>query len=373
MAITNPEKSIKVAYIVSTLKRSGPTRQLLNIINGLDRSCFSPYVLTLSPEPDDSMKHEFETLSIPVFSLGLGRVMGAILARRQLSAWLKTIGPDIVHTQGIRADTLVSTLPYPHLITIRNYPYLDYSMTYGNLLGKLMAELHISVLRKTEQVMAVSNAVSKQLLQHDVKSDIILNGVDTDYYCPVSDGEKKQIRNQLGLPTDSVIVVATGHIVERKNPDSTVKAVLNNKNWLLILVGDGILFGELSKRYAQHNNIRMVGRQISVLPWLHASDFFVSASRAEGLPNAALEAMACGLPCVLSDIVPHQELLTPEPDAGVLVNGEDPDSLYNGLAKLLQKRDIHAHAARSSAINNFSAKKMSAQYQKVYKTMINLY
>ena len=64
----------------------------------------------------------------------------------------------------------------------------------------------------------------------------------------------------------------------------------------MIFVGGGSLEKESGAKHEGDERIRFTGHVDDVLPYLHAADFFVLASRSEGMPNAALEALACNLP-----------------------------------------------------------------------------
>ena len=77
---------INIGYIVSTLRRSGPIMQLLNIVKYLDRDNFNPIVITLSPEGRDSMREKFSQAGIPIVSLNLSRMEGIFLIKKKLSA-----------------------------------------------------------------------------------------------------------------------------------------------------------------------------------------------------------------------------------------------------------------------------------------------
>src|SRR5690606_9558118 len=99
-----------ILYIVSTLKRSGPTNQLFNIIIYLDRSVFEPVLITLSPEPEDSRWQDYQSLGVQMHSLNLSRLGGLFFAKSNLEKLIKKIQPDLIHTQGIRADFLISKL-----------------------------------------------------------------------------------------------------------------------------------------------------------------------------------------------------------------------------------------------------------------------
>ncbi|EJF7529755.1 glycosyl hydrolase family 1, partial [Escherichia coli] len=96
----------KVLYVVSTLKRSGPINQLYNLINNFSKYEFDLTIVTLSPEPQDSKLDDFINLGINVITLGLSRLKGVFFAKHKLKKIIDKINPDIVHSQGVRADYL---------------------------------------------------------------------------------------------------------------------------------------------------------------------------------------------------------------------------------------------------------------------------
>jgi glycosyltransferase involved in cell wall biosynthesis len=343
---------------------------LLNIIRGLDNARFTAEVLTLSPEPHESLASEFLAANVKINTLGLGRVAGLVLARRRLESWIRKTAPHVIHTQGIRADTLVSQLGCLQVATLRNYPFADYVQTYGRTLGNLMARWHTKVLRRSSRVVAVSKSVSAAMRAHGLQLDVVYNGVDDLEYWPPSADEKWRLRDALGLPRDRLVLIATGHLSKRKNPGAMAKAVCGNQAWELVMLGDGPLADAMRQQWGGCGNIRFAGRQSNVLSWLQAADVFISTSRAEGLPNAVMEAMACGLPCVLSNIEPHRELLEPLQDAGVLVDGEDSQAVVAGIERIVARRELASRAARESVTTYFSASKMSAGYQRIYAEMV---
>src|SRR5690554_2914775 len=134
----------KILYIVSTLKRSGPTNQLFNVINHLDRSQFEPHLVTLSPEPADNRWKEFQDINVKLYSLKLSRLQGLLFAKYKLGRLIEAIKPDLIHTQGIRADAIVSSLgmKIPHVATIHNFAPDDYISKFGGLKGRIMVKHH---------------------------------------------------------------------------------------------------------------------------------------------------------------------------------------------------------------------------------------
>ncbi len=99
----------KILYVVSTLKRSGPTNQLYNIVNNLDLKLFSYLIVTLSSEPKDSMKSAFLNVNSEIYSLNFSRLGGLLRASLNLKNIIAEYNPDIIHSQGIRSDKLIST------------------------------------------------------------------------------------------------------------------------------------------------------------------------------------------------------------------------------------------------------------------------
>nr|WP_281623687.1 glycosyltransferase family 4 protein [Thioalkalivibrio sp. ALE21] len=350
--------------MVSTLRRSGPTRQLLNVVSQLHRWGCSVRVLTLSPEPEDSLWYDFADEGINVGSLSLGRAEGMWAGRKRIKAWVEKHGVKVLHTQGIRADSMVAGLGLPHVATLRNYPFEDYPMLYGRFRGWAMAKWHLHALRTVSRPVVVSWGLAGMLQEIGMHLDVVQNGVDVEHFLvPAS---KWRAKEAVGCVGERPLAVATGHLIGRKDPETAINAVASLEGLDLVLLGDGDLRSELERRWGDHKRVRFVGRVEDVRQWLHAADVFVSPSRSEGLPNAVMEAMACGVPCVLSDIPPHRELLESEPAAGELFAAGDAAMMANALRRVLKNKEAASVAARKNAVERFSAEVMAGNYRKLY-------
>lgn len=365
----------KVLYIVSTLSRCGPTNQLFNIIKYLDRDRFEPYLITLSPEPKDSRWDDYKKLGVKLYSLNLSRFSGFFFSKNNVSKIVNEIKPDLIHTQGIRADSISSSLKstLPKICTVRNFPQEDYVMTYGKLKGYLMVYQHVKAFRKLACCVGVSQAVEKNLKDKFdiIKTDSITNGVDTEIYLPAASEEKEKLREKHRIPQESNIWISSGHLSVRKDPIFLINQWKSNfandlKN-ILLFIGDGDLHDECLSLASETNNIRVLGRVNNVSDFLQASDYFVSASKAEGLPNTVIEALACGLPVLLSNIGPHREIFDMDEKIGSLFTLNDEHMFSVGVAHILAqpKENISASALRL-AKQRLSAKKMSDRYQELY-------
>lgn len=369
---------INVLYITSTLTRSGPVNQLFNIVSNLDRSLYNPMIVTLSPETDDSLINRFIKGGISVKSLDLSRVQGMFLAKTRLRRIISEFKPAIIHTQGLRADVLSSkiTCKAKKIATIRNYPQIDFVMTYGKLLGRLYAYYQISALKRMDRCVGVSASVKNNLIRSFNLNNVehILNGVRVDKYYPVDNEVKQKTRRELGLDSADFIFLTSLGKDSRKNGALIAKAsaLLNvHKHIKFIFIEEGTQYNICKEITSGNENIIYAGRVSNVEDYMHASDVYISASLAEGLPNAVLEALSTGLPVILSDIGPHLEIMEKAPKATFTFEKHNVKDLVSKIQHLKNSVDFDKlkNQSRNYACNNFSAEFMSNEYQKLYYEM----
>ncbi|MCP1338545.1 glycosyltransferase family 4 protein [Idiomarina sp. M1R2S28] len=334
--------------------------------------------MTLSPEESDSLKSDFVGKGIQVRTLNLSRLAGLFFSAKALKKIIADEKPDIIHTQGVRSDSLAVKVSSttPCIATVRNFPQLDLPMTYGSFKGKLLELAQLKALREMSAVCGVSKAVTQNLIQYYGLKNVtcVLNGVDTERYNPVSSAVKKEFRERLDLPVSDYQFVSTGHLSGRKNPARLIKAFKEafgeSEEVSLVLVGGGELESEC-KLLAKDLNIHFTGRVTNVSDYLAASDCFVSASLAEGMPNAALEAMASGLPVILSDIPPHKEIFELNSNVGYQFRLNELDELALKLKNMTSNNRNSYTAALSNIIDSeLSADVMASRYMSLYQSTL---
>ena len=365
----------KVQFLVSTTVRAGPTKQLLNLCKHLPEFGYNPSVLTLSPDPVDSLGPEFGTAGIEVESLEMSRIAGALGARRRILSHIQMRKPDILHTSGIRSDALGLTVCglVPHVLTVRNIAWDDYPKKFGRLRGSLMAIQHLRTIRRAQHVVACSNSIAERL--SEIREDIraIPNGVDTVEFQPAPQSERDSLSNRLGLSASRRLVISVGALISRKQPEQVLQAFLSSelyKSADLIFLGDGPLREKLEGIAGTNPRIRILGQVDNVIDYLRTADVFVSASMSEGLPNSALEALACGVPCVLSNIAAHRELGLDESGAGRIAALNDPNDIARQLSQVaaMDKVEI-SNSARELVERRYSASIMTQRYAALYVSL----
>jgi len=209
----------------------------------------------------------------------------------------------------------------------------------GHVVGRMRRAVSRFVSHNAA-VVALNREGMSELNQTGCRQSYCLpNGVDSRRFHPVSIDERLALRRSLGLPEEAVIFLFTGRFVFSKGIDQLVKAFeifitgRGEENSILCLVGSG-------EGQAEAVDIPTAPEICSwspvedVSPLLQAADVFVFPSRREGLPNAVLEALAVGLPCVLSNIEPHRELAETNPQANIrFFPSGDAAALAAGLAQ----------------------------------------
>ncbi len=348
--------------------------QLLNILRHLDSGRFRPLIITLSPEPADSMKPLFDAADIPVRSAALSRAR-SFFHRRWRSRIERLAGVTlesrcVIHSQGLRADSVSGHFlrGLPRLATARNDPFDDYVMKYGRLAGKWMARAQLRAMREIPVVVACSAMLAAKLRGHGLEPLVIRNGVDTATFRPPAPDERGIVRQQLGIAPGARAGVCIGALAHRKDPLAVVRAVraIDDPTLVMTFVGAGELEEALRRASAGDPRIRFAGQTDSVLPFLMAADFLVSASISEGLPNSVLEALACGLPVILSDIASHVEVLEIAPGSGLLYRLGDDAALAGSIRRAISAAGAGTGLTGAQAQALVGAEAMSRSYQDLY-------
>lgn len=161
-------------------------------------------------------------------------------------------------------------------------------------------------------------------------------GVDTKAFDNIQ-VNRTEMRKTLGLPEDALMAIAMGDIVPRKNYKAAIEAVakVNRPNLHYIICGKGPQIDELkslSTNLGVAEQIHFLGVRSDIKELALASDMFLFASLQEGLPRSTMEAMSAGLPCVISKIRGHVDLIENE-QGGLLLDVND----IEGFAVALQR------------------------------------
>jgi glycosyltransferase involved in cell wall biosynthesis len=361
---------VKILFLISTLEKAGPTNVMFNIVKYLDRNKVVPVILTLSSEPSVSRKKDFEDLGVEVFTYKKSRLYWLFSGLQSFRDLVDQIGPHIIHSHSLRADISSDKhlRRYYRISTVHGDLYANYKDRYNMLLGWFFSKRQVDSIARLELAVACSKSVEELYKKKISRLTCIQNGVDDDQFAPV-DG-KVMLRQRLGLPSDRCLYISIGSLIKRKDPETIIKAFLQRDTFKpasLVFVGTGDLEHTLRQQYGAYPEIIFKGFVNNVSEYLQASDFFISASVSEGLPNTVLEALGCGVPVLLSDIPSHQEILTINSDAGALFRCADINGLSHAMNQLSERNSsLMREAALHIVHDKLNARSMARQYQAIY-------
>ncbi|HHV71474.1 MAG TPA: glycosyltransferase family 4 protein [Clostridia bacterium] len=203
-------------------------------------------------------------------------------------------------------------------------------------------------------------------------------GVDLNKFVPQTLEKKKELRKQYGYSDDDFILIYVAEMSYRKHQDLLIKVVdiLKNKipNVKLLLVGDGKLIEEYKqqvKNLKLENYVHFLGYRRDVPNLMTLADIAVSASRQEGLPVNVMEAMATGLPLVVTDCRGNRDLVV-NGENGFVVALDDVDGFAGAIEKLYNLEELRTKFGRANLemIKKYSLENVMRYMEEIYRDYI---
>jgi len=207
--------------------------------------------------------------------------------------------------------------------------------------------------------------------------EAIGNGVDVARFHPLTDpAERAALRASLDTPPDAVVILMTGRLVAEKGHPELVEA-MRQVDAMLWIAGErlpsdhaGSIDAALAAAASDpvlRRRVRLLGHRADMPALLRAADIFTLPSHREGMPRSIIEAMACGLPVVATNIRGAREEVVQGADAastGALVPVRDPAALAAALNRLVADPALRAHqgaAGRARAVELYDEDKVVAR------------
>jgi len=258
----------------------------------------------------------------------------------------KDRGPDIVYCffslpAGMVGLFIKLIYKVPYYVFLRGMDVPGFCGGEFSFWNRVLVPIIKYIWIKADRIIANSQALrklaSETLKNKEIK--VLSNGIDTDFFTPMERAQK----------SDKIKILFVGRLKEYKGVSyllDAMKILLGNIHNCLILeiVGEGPAKNALIKR-----SLRLgIADRITFSGWCsradikrkyQEADIFVNLSLDEGMPNTVLEAMACGLPIIASDIPPHRELIEHGKN-GLLTLVNDSRALAENLEYLIKEDDV---------------------------------
>jgi len=303
--------------------------------------------LTYSPGgiPEQIKKSTLAKIQFPFFMLSL--------LLRTLSRAKRY---DIIHSHwvmpGIAGVIVKKIFKKPLVVTVREN---NTAIVANNFLLRY-------VLKKADIIIVNNEQYERDILRIGVEKEKmrrILNGVN-DIFKP---GNKADARTKLKVPNNKKIIIFVGSLIQRKGPKDVMESFFRlkkkHKDLMLVYIGEGALKEELENEANKppcKPDILFLGKKepTEIKNWLNASDIFCLPTKKDGIPNAMVEAMACEVPVVMSNIGGIPDVIE-NWKSGIMVKPGNIDGFCSALDALIRdkkKRERMGKEGRKALLKN---------------------
>lgn len=360
---------------------------LWKLLSGMDRDAFVPLVISLIPlEP---MAERIAALGIRVESLQMRRGLPSPGALITLVRLLRQFKPDLIQTWMYHAD-LLGALARPLVAFSAHRPRLVWNIRQTDLdprltsqATRLVARLngHISRLAPDRIICCSESAreVHRTLGYRGAILNVIPNGFDLVHFRPDPE-HRADLRMQLGLSANCPLIGLVARFDPQKDLPNFLGAaalVLATRSECQFLIcGRGMdssspVLGEWIRNAGLGNAIHLLGPRSDTPMVFAALDILVSSSAyGEGFPNVIGEAMACGVPCVVTDVGDSGLIVD---DTGITVPPRDSNALAAAILGLLDEGpDALARrgsAARARIASKYALPRIIKRYAELYQSL----
>jgi len=377
---TDSDRLIKVAFIITDLDTGGAEMMLLKMLERLDAR-FAPHVISLTSMGEVGLN--IQALSIPVESLGMGPRVPNPLAFFRLVHQLKKLNPDVVHTWMYHADLLgglAARLAGRSAVAwgIRQSNFGRKSKLLTRVVGGACATLS---RRVPDRILCCSEKARLVHVGYGYAADKIIvlpNGFDLVRFKPDAWAREK-MRAELGVRDDTLLVGLIGRYDPEKNHAGFFEAAGRLHRRIptahFVLAGNEIdernhklmqLVEAAGVRHVTH----LLGLRSDIPQLMAALDVLASSSYGEAFPNVLGEAMACGVPCAVTDVGDSAYIVS---DTGRVIKSGDMPGLAKALEELLglppAVRTALSERARARVAEHFEIGQVVKRYEAFYEEL----
>jgi len=369
----------RIMHIITTLGPAGAETMLCRIISRMDRSLFENEVVSLTGILD--LAGSMERIGVRVRSLGMKTTIPNPLLLMRLAGWIRESKPDVIHTWmyhanliGALAARVAGNVPVVWAIHHNGFDSrVDKRRTM--LVSRACASLSRKIPARIVCCSEASLQLHKTLGYAYDKLQVIPNGFDLEQVKP-DVAARISLRNELGLPADAVLIGLAARFHPHKDHRNFIRAaaLLHKQKPEVHFVLCGLDITWQNARLAAwidaaglRGCCHLLGVRKDMPRLFAAMDIATTTSRSEAFPIVIGEAMACGTPCVVTDVGDSAMIVG---QTGVVVSPGDPEALANAWQKLIdagpEVRRRLGMAARQRVQEHFSLSMIVERYQAIY-------
>lgn len=340
-------QKIRVVFVINDFLMGGAQRQLARQLRLYNRDTFDVTIITLFHFPDKQTLYHLIPDDIAVEKMAFSGFFD-LRSLFRFCRILNKLRPDIVVSSLFFSNTLTRLLRvfFGYRSIAREHNTYTYKRRWAILVDRWLA-------RQSYKMVAVSEEVATFTIRQESipqeKFVVIQNGIDLDeiaqYRHAHATTAKEILYNRHHLEMDRKILLNVSRLTEQKNLVRLIEAFAQfsakHEEYVLFILGEGGLFLELQsliQRLGMGGRIFLVGAVHDIGLYYLVSEMLVSASLIEGLSNAHLEALAFGLPIIITETGGAQELLRPG-ENGWCIPGYTKEDILGALEHV-SRQDI---------------------------------
>lgn len=369
-----PIAKTHVVHITQRLEIGGLESFIVELCRKMDTTGFRSTVLCLNGY-DERYKNSLEQIGVPVHLIKKKHRYDALFLLRAAS-FLKSIQADIVHSHG--GCFFYSSL-IGKLAGVKQLVYTVHGMPLSSGLQERVEEYLSCAM--TDRIIAVSDQIAEDLSSRNPhianKLEVVINGIDTDRFRPIRDDTLRATgRAGFGLPTTTRIIGTVGRLEKIKNYPLLLRAcaeLIHNRDTEvhLAVVGSGSeeqTLQQLARELGIAEQVSFLGMQYDLEQIYPLFDVFVLSSLTEGTSLSLLEAQACGIPALVTDVGGNPRIISNGIN-GYLSPSDDHRTMAALLDRLLSSDALlteMGNAARARVMERFDLSGMVNTYQQGY-------
>lgn len=375
----------KIIHIITGLNRGGAEASLYRLCT----SDTSNQHIVISLLDSGKYGTLLQEAGITVHSLNMPRGRITLNGLWRLSQLLTNHYPDVVQTWMYHADLIGGVVA-----KIVGIKHVYWGIRHSNLekgkakrstifIAKLCAVLSPWV---PEKIVSCSHqaALAHQTLGYQADKFVIIpNGFDLTEYKP-DEVVRRDLRIEWNIDEDAQLIGMVARFDPQKdhrNLFSALVCLMNTRpDFKCVLVGDGMTVdnGELLScldAYGLRNKVLLLGPRDDIIGVMNALDVHVLSSLGEAFPNVLAEAMACGTPCVTTDVGDAALIVG---DTGWVVERQNPEALASAIRLALDAisdttaRTVRSRQCREHIMAHFSVERMLDKYQRCWRTHVGV-
>jgi glycosyltransferase involved in cell wall biosynthesis len=361
----------KVVFLIRDLNYGGAQRQLVTLVKALHQEdCFDVTVLHFYC--GGYLLKDMIDRGIPTISLEKQERWDVLGFFGRLFEHLKRIQPDVLHGY-LGESNIVTMFLKPLFPSTRIIWGIRGSNTpsdrYG-WLGSILSQLERLLSSFTDLIVVNSHTGKADYVNQGFASDkmvVISNGIDTERFRPDSEAGAK-VRSEWGISENTILIGLVGRLSPMKDHPTFLKAatLLSKEREDVRFVCVGVGEENYAKELYQLTDDLGIAEKIiwaggrSDMPAVfNALNIACSSSSdGEGFPNVVGEAMACGVPCVVTDVGDSAWIVG---DKGVVVPPKNPEALKTAIKELIDKTnldDYNRQEIRQLIVEQFSVRQL---------------